>query len=186
MIHPKPTDREILLSPEDMIVSQTDARGTITYVNDTFIEISGYRDDELIGTSHNILRHPDMPKAIFYRMWQHIKNGRNITAVIKNLAKSGDHYWVVTDFEIRRDSSGKIKSYVAYRQAAPEHVVSEIAPLYHQILEREKSDGMDASMDYLESFLHEKGMTYNQYIEQLVKEQGMTDLFFEKKKLLFS
>lgn len=138
MNHPYPSGREIKLNPKDMIVSKTDPRGVITYGNDKFIEISGYKETELIGSPHNILRHPEMPSAVFYLMWDSIKNGRNIMAVVKNLAKNGDHYWVTTDFDIKRDMEGKIRNYIAFRQAAPKHVIEAIEPLYTKMLEIEK------------------------------------------------
>ena len=70
MIKPKPTGNEIKLSQDDMLVSKTDAQGIITYGNHNFIKISGYKESELIGSPHSIIRHPDMPKAIFYFMWR--------------------------------------------------------------------------------------------------------------------
>ncbi len=90
-----PTNKEIKLNPRKYILSTTDLKGNITRVNDYFIEICKYSKEELIGAPHSIVRHPDMPKAIFYLMWQYIQNGNNITAVVKNMAKNGDHYWVI-------------------------------------------------------------------------------------------
>ena len=118
MIHPHPTGNEIKLGSKDMLVSKTDAQGNITYGNSKFVEIAGYKESELIGSAHNILRHPDMPKAVFYLMWQSIQNGKNIMAVVKNLSKNGDHYWVTTDFEIQKNREGKIRNYIAFRHPA--------------------------------------------------------------------
>ncbi len=184
-MRPVPTGKEIKLDSDMMIVSKTDTKGIITYGNSNFVKISGYKESELIGSPHNILRHPDMPKAIFYLMWQSIKNGKNITAVVKNMARSGDHYWVVTDFDIKRDRDMKITSYIAFRQAAPKNVVKEIEDLYTILLDIEKEHGMDASIEYLESFLAEKGVNYNQYIEQLAKPKGLVGAFFNKMKSMF-
>ena len=115
MIHPRPTGKEIKLHSKDMLVSRTDTEGVITYGNSKFVEVTGYKESELIGSPHSILRHPDMPQAAFYLMWDSIKKGRNIMAVVKNLARNGDHYWVTTDFEINRSKEGKIKNYIAFR-----------------------------------------------------------------------
>ncbi|OQX49719.1 MAG: hypothetical protein B5M46_04055 [Epsilonproteobacteria bacterium 4484_20] len=168
-IQPHPTGRELKLHPKDMIVSKTDINGIISYGNKKFIEISGYSEDELIEMPHNILRHPDMPKAIFYLMWKHIKNGQNIMAVIKNMSKSGDHYWVTTDFGIQKNREGVIKSFIAFRQAAPKSVLKVIKPLYATMLEIEKEDGMEASVRYLETYLSERQMNYSQFIEDLAR-----------------
>ncbi|OQX50005.1 MAG: histidine kinase [Epsilonproteobacteria bacterium 4484_20] len=185
MIQPHPTGKELKLHPKDMIVSKTDVKGVISYGNKKFVEISGYRENELIGMPHNILRHPDMPKAIFYLMWKSIRNGQNIMAVVKNLSKSGDHYWVTTDFEIQRNKEGKIRNYIAFRQAAPKNVIKEIEPLYATLVEIEKEHGMEESINYLEAFLEEKHMSYNQFIEDLAKPKGIAGVLFAKMKQFF-
>jgi PAS domain S-box-containing protein len=186
MIHPHPTGKELKLHPKDMLVSKTDSKGIITYGNSKFVEISGYKESELINTPHNILRHPDMPKAIFYLMWESIKKGHNIMAVVKNLSKSGDHYWVTTDFEIQRNKEGKIRNYIAFRYPASNNIIKTIEPLYGKMLEIEKTHGMDASIEYLEAFLEEKKMSYNQYIDELAKPKGLAAKLFETMKKVFS
>ncbi len=184
-MRPVPTGKEIKIDSTTMIVSKTDIKGVITYGNSNFVEISGYKETELIGSAHNILRHPDMPKAIFYFMWESIKNGRNITAVVKNLTRNGDYYWVVTDFDIKRDQNQKIRNYIAFRQAAPKKVLKVIEPLYAKMIEIENEHGMDASIAYLEGYLEEKKMNYNQFIEDLAKPKGIAAVFFSKMKTMF-
>ncbi|MEA2028973.1 MAG: PAS domain-containing protein [Campylobacterota bacterium] len=185
MQRPTPTGKEIRLDPKKHIVSKTDIKGNILYANDYFTEIAGYDKSELIGTPHNILRHPDMPKAVFKLMWDSIKANQNITAVVKNLAKNGDHYWIVTDFDIQKDANGGIKNYIAYRQVAPRHVIEEIEPLYKTLKGIEDEHGMEASIEYLTGFLQEKNMGYHQYIEELAKPSGLTAMFFAAMKKLF-
>jgi len=81
--------------PEDeLIISRTDLRGTITYANETFCTISGYDTEELIGKSHSIVRHPDMPKAVFQDLWQTVKSGKQWVGIVKNLRKDKGFYWV--------------------------------------------------------------------------------------------
>ncbi len=186
LMRPYPTGKEIKLKSHKYIVSKTDEKGKILYANDYFCEVSGYKEFELVGSPHNIVRHPDMPKAVFYLLWEYIQNGRNITAVVKNMAKNGDHYWVVTDFEVRRNSATQeINQYVAFRHAVSKKVLKEIEPLYAKMLEIEKADGMAASVDYLNSYLDARRMNYNQYIEQLAKPSGLAGKLFEKMKKLF-
>ncbi len=186
VLGPIPTGKQIKLDSKRFIVSKTDTTGKIIYGNDYFAEIAGYKESELIGSPHNILRHPDMPQAVFYLMWQHLRKGRNIMAVVKNLSKNGDHYWVVTDFDIKRDQAGNIRHYLAFRQAAPKHVVAAIEPIYVKLLEIEEKHGMDASTAYLEGYLEEKKMNYDQFIEELAKPKGLTAIFFNKMKKMFA
>jgi aerotaxis receptor len=81
--------------PEDeLIISRTDLSGKITYANETFCDISGYHEDELIGKSHNIVRHPDMPSAAFADLWNTIKAGKQWVGIVKNMRKDKGYYWV--------------------------------------------------------------------------------------------
>ena len=76
------------------IVSRTDLKGITTYANDTFIEISGFSHDELIGKNHNVVRHPDMLPGAFAWLWDTLKEGRPWRGIVKNRCKNGDYYWV--------------------------------------------------------------------------------------------
>lgn len=88
------TQREVKLKPGEQIISATDPKSRITHVNDTFVKISGYKREELIGEGHNILRHSDMPGAAFKMMWDRIQAGKPWMGLVKNRCKNGDHYWV--------------------------------------------------------------------------------------------
>ena len=158
MNKPTPIDEEIILDPKRYIVSETDEKGRITFANDYFIEVSGYSQDELMGKSHNIVRHPDMPKVVFKLLWETISKGKNINAVVKNLAKDGRYYWIFTEFESRRDTdTGEIIGYHAARKSISKHVLEIIEELYMRLLEIENSEGVETSEKYLVSFLKEKG-----------------------------
>jgi len=78
----------------ELIISRTDLKGNITYANDTFSQISGYKAEELIGKSHNIVRHPDMPKSIFADLWRKLKREGKWEGIVKNLRKDKGYYWV--------------------------------------------------------------------------------------------
>jgi len=158
MTRPTPIDQEIKLDPKRYIVSETDASGKITFCNDYFIEICGYSKEELIGSPHNIIRHPDMPKVVFKLLWETISAGKNINAVVKNMAKDGRYYWIFTEFESRKDTdTGKIIGYHASRKTISKHVIEIIAKLYAKLLEIEKTEGITQSEKYLVRFLKEKG-----------------------------
>ncbi|MDD2789460.1 MAG: PAS domain-containing protein [Sulfurimonas sp.] len=158
MIKPSPRNEEIPLDPKRYIVSETDEKGKITFCNDYFMEISGYSKEELLGAPHSIVRHPDMPKVVFKLLWETISKGKNINAVVKNLAKDGRYYWIFTEFEIRKDTdTGNIIGYHASRKTISKHVIEIIADLYAKLLEIEKTQSVAASQKYLINFLKEKG-----------------------------
>ena len=85
---------ELEVPEEELIVSRTDLKGIITYANDTFVDISGFKRDELIGQSHNIVRHPDMPKVVFDNLWNIIKEEKKWNGNVKNIRKDKSFYWV--------------------------------------------------------------------------------------------
>ncbi len=100
---------------ESAIVSKSDIFGTIIYVNDKFCEISGYSRQELMGKSHNIIRHPDMPAALFKRLWTTIEGDKVFKGTVKNLKKDGGEYFVETTVIPIHDESGKIDEYLSVR-----------------------------------------------------------------------
>lgn len=182
-----PNGKEIKIGDQQMIVSRTDTKGIIEYANHDFSEISGYALSELVNKPHNIVRHPDMPAAVFKLMWERLKNGQDIYAVVKNRAKNGDYYWVTTKFDIRKHPfENRVSGYVAYRQGAPSHVVDVISKLYAEMLEIEKVSGMEASEKYLAGFLDSKRMTYDEYMNTIVAESAGFKSFFKKMAGLFS
>ena len=83
-------------APGPLLLSETNERGMITMANDAFCEVSKYTREELLGKPHNIIRHPDMPKALFKHLWQTIMAGKVFRGIIKNQAKDGTSYWVQT------------------------------------------------------------------------------------------
>lgn len=177
---------ELLLDNKKYIVSKTDTKGNIAYINEYFTKISGYSCEELIGSPHSIIRHPDMPKIIFKLMWKRIQTGQNIVALVKNLTKDGKYYWVMTDFEAKKDRlTNEVISYTAFRKAAPRSSVKKIIPIYEKLLELENLGGMDASEKYLTWMLEEKDMDYDAFINKLVKNTGLLKIFFNTMKRLF-
>jgi aerotaxis receptor len=88
------TQRERTFPAEQRLISTTNARGVISYVNEAFTAISGFSREELVGAAHNLVRHPDVPPAVFSHMWTTLKKGRPWMGIVKNRCKNGDHYWV--------------------------------------------------------------------------------------------
>jgi len=164
-------DKEVTWDKTQVIMSKTNAFGIIEYANEVFVDVSGYEDYELMGQPHNMIRHPDMPKVIFKVLWENLKAGKNFHAIVKNLAKSGRYYWVVTDFEIAKDENGVIVNYFGRRQAVPQEVISlHIEPLYKKLLQIEAASGVEFGEKYLIGFLEEKKRTYVEYIKELIYE----------------
>ncbi|MDO8454836.1 MAG: PAS domain-containing protein [Sulfurimonas sp.] len=85
---------ETVVPEHELIISRTDLKGNITYANETFCEISGYEERELLGQPHSMVRHPDMPSSVFKELWQFIQDERQWTGVIKNIRKDRGFYWV--------------------------------------------------------------------------------------------
>lgn len=178
-------DEEIKFSKRKFIVSKTDTKGKIIFINKNFSEISGYDADELIGTPHNILRHPDMPKAVFFLVWQSLQKGEAISGVVKNLCKDGRYYWVIVDFEAKTDIYGEVVAFTAFRRAAPEDIIATAEELYMTMLSIEKKHGMEKSLSYLEGFLEEHKLSYKEFIDELTQPKGIiASLLKAFKKLM--
>ncbi len=137
MQKPQPIDEEYSFE-KGLIISTTDLNGMITYVNRKFCEIAGYPKNELLGKNHNIIRHPDMPKAIFVELWETIKSGKEWTGIIKNLRKDGRYYWVYSHIS-PTVMHGDITGYTAARRPASKSEVEETLPLYISMLEKENN-----------------------------------------------
>ena len=168
-------DREIHIPKDKVLLSSTDKKGIITYCNEDFVETSGYEEWELAGAAHNIIRHPDMPRVIFKLMWQRIQNKNNIIAIVKNLAKSGKYYWVMTDFVIKEDQHGNIIGYKAFRRPAPKKAIEAVTKLYKKLVKIEETKGMDIAEEFLIGFLDGKETTYDDFIENLIIDNTDTD-----------
>ena len=147
------------------IVSKTDLKGRITYANDLFVEVSEYSEDELIGAPHNILRHADMPRAVFKLLWDAIGSGKEIFAYVKNRTKNGKYYWVHAYVTPEFDPKTKaITGYHSVRRSPSPKGVAAIAPLYEKMLQVERSGGMDASLRLLKETLSQHKASYDDFI----------------------
>ncbi len=137
MERPEAIDEEHLFEGR-VIISETDTKGVITFANRKFCEIAGYTAEELKGQPHNIIRHPDMPKAAFAQMWETIKSGQSWHGLVKNLRKDGRYYWVETEITPVHDDEGNITGYIAARKPASRKNIEEIILTYKTMLEKEK------------------------------------------------
>ena len=126
------SQKEVPFPAKGVIVSKTDTKGIITYANDAFVAISGYTREELIGKSHNIVRHPDMPPSAFKWLWDTLKEERPWRGVVKNRCKNGDHYWVRATVAPIVEN-GKISGYVSVRKAPTRNQIAEAEALYREL-----------------------------------------------------
>ncbi|WP_417333875.1 PAS domain-containing protein [Halarcobacter sp.] len=121
--------REVELDKKTMIVSETDEKGIIIYANDDFCTIAGYTKEELIGQPHNIVRHPDMPKAAFKDLWSTIQAGKIWKGIVKNKTKDGNYYWVNATAYPSTSSNGK-KRYISVRIKPTRKEIEKAQELY--------------------------------------------------------
>ncbi|MBN2782047.1 MAG: PAS domain-containing protein [Campylobacterales bacterium] len=132
-----PIDQEFVYDGS-VLISQTDVNGVITYVNQEFCKISGYSVDELVGKGHEIIRHPDMPKTVFKKMWERIQSGQSWSGLIKNLRKDGLYYWVECEVLPIIDQKGFITGYITAQKPSPRKNISENEQSYKKLLEKEQ------------------------------------------------
>lgn len=126
------TQNEYPLDDDTTLMSTTDIHSYITHANDTFVQVSGYQLDELTGQPHNMVRHPDMPKAAFADMWYTLQQGEPWSGIVKNRRKNGDHYWVRANAVpmVRR---GQMTGYMSIRTRATAEEIAAVEPLYRAL-----------------------------------------------------
>lgn len=171
---PIANDIQIPLNPSKTIMSKTDLKGIIQYSNDYFVDVSGYTKEELMGQPHNIIRHPDMPKLVFKIMWDRLKRGEGLFALVKNLTKTGAYYWVIARIDPKYDENGKIDSYFSYRKASPDSAVKRIEPYYKILLSIEKEQKPEIAEQYFKGLLEDKNMTYDEFILNILGTDDKT------------
>ena len=135
---PKPKNNEIPFTGGVMI-TETDQAGIIIYANKKFREMTGYTNEELIGSPHSINRHPDMPKIAFKELWETIKKGEYWQGYVKNLCKDGSFYLVEVWVKAKFDESKKIVGYIAGRKIPNEEHMQRALAQYKTLKEKENN-----------------------------------------------
>ncbi len=126
------TATEHVMGDGQLIVSRTDLKGRISHVNRDFMDISGFTEQELLGAPHNLIRHPDMPSAVFKDMWDRIQSGRPWTGIVKNRCKNGDFYWVEANVSSLREQ-GTVTGYISVRRKPTPEQIAEAEALYARL-----------------------------------------------------
>ncbi len=133
------TQKNVPVGEDVNIVSSTDLKGIITYVNEDFVAISGYTQEELIDQPHNILRHPDMPPTAFADLWKTVKSGHGWEGVVKNRCKNGDHYWVYAHVTPTHEGD-QVVGYTSVRRKATPNEIAHAENLYQAMRSGKKVD----------------------------------------------
>ncbi|GAA1814414.1 PAS domain-containing protein [Planosporangium flavigriseum] len=167
---------ERTFSHDEVIVSKTDVGGRMTYVNDVFVRVSAYSEEELIGKPHNLIRHPDMPRAVFKLLWDTIQAGNEIFAYILNLAGDGAHYWVLAHVTPTFSARGQIVGFHSNRRTPHRAALAQIQPAYERLLAEERRhsstrDAVAASAALLDEIVKSQAASYDEFIWSLEPEE---------------
>lgn len=168
----QPAGRELYFERDELIVSKTDLKGQITYANEVFQRLTGFCEAELLGAPHSIVRHPDMPRALFKRIWETIGQGREIFAYIKNITRNGDYYWVLAHVTPSFGPDGAIVGFHSNRRQPAQSAIDAIWPLYQELLGIEAAqsnpkDAIAASARRFDEAVAAKRTSYDEFVLSL-------------------
>jgi PAS domain S-box-containing protein len=163
------------LRPDDLIVSKTDTKGVITYANRTFLEMAKFREEDILGKPHNIIRHPDMPRTVFKYLWDTIEDGQEVFAYVLNMASDGAGYWVLAHVTATFDQHGRIVGYHSNRRAPHRQAVEAVSGVYELLLAEEQnhpkpSEALAAGEALLAKVLAGAGVTYDEFFWSVTPE----------------
>jgi PAS domain S-box-containing protein len=168
----RPTGTERTFGEDEIIVTKTDLRGVLTYANDVFLRISALTEDQAIGQPHSVIRHPDMPRAVFKLLWDTLKDRKELFAYVVNLASDGAHYWVLAHVTPSFDAHGKVVGYHSSRRKPEPAAVSAASELYAKLRAEERRHSsspaaLDAGWKMLQQILADRGQNYDQFVWEL-------------------
>jgi PAS domain S-box-containing protein len=168
----QPSGNERTFGEDEIIVSKTDATGRITYANDVFLDVALYRESEVLGQPHSIVRHPDMPRSVDKLLWDTIQERHEIFAYVKNMAKNGDHYWVLAHVTPSYDAANRIVGFHSNRRSPRPDAVAAIGPVYRMLIDEERRHadrkaGLQAGVALLTGLLAERGQDYDEFVFSL-------------------
>lgn len=157
-----PVDREIKLDPQKVMFCKFTSDGVLEYVNDYFTEVTGYEVHEIVGSSIDKLRHPELPQTVFNYIMEHLSQGINVNILMKDKIKDGRYYWYLTDFQFKKyDDQDKI-AFISNRKFAPREAIPFYDELYHKLLKIEQHSGLAIAKAYFDGFLEENQFSFNE------------------------
>lgn len=168
MSTPQPLDREVTFKDGEFIVSKTDLKGRITYVNRTFMRISGYCEQSSITQPHNIIRHPDMPRGVYHLMWRTLQREEEFFGIVKNLCANGSYYWAFANVTPDFDLKNTVVGYYSVRRPATIAAKTAASSVYTEMLQIEnrcsRGEAPQKSADFLMEYLDKKNTSYEQFV----------------------
>ena len=173
-------DIEYKVDSKKELLSETDLRGVMTYVNDNFVELSGYKESDLIGSPHSLLRHEHMPKTVFKLLWTALQAGKDYKAIIQNKRRTGEYYWVYSEYIVLFDKNKNIRGYRSKRYPVPKNTLDEVEHLYKKLQSIESESSVTDAEAFLNLKLHNDGyLDYSEFIEKLynTKLKGLFGFF---------
>ncbi|MEF1290522.1 PAS domain-containing protein [Vibrio sp. M260118] len=164
-------NNEITIPKDSFIVSKTDTQGKIKYANRMFMRVSNFSEEQLLGKNHNIIRHADMPRGVFYGLWSTLKREEEFFGFVKNSTADGDYYWVFANITPDYEN-GKLIGYYSVRRPAPERAKQQILAVYADMLKMEsnaeRSQAPEASWNKMVAWVEEQhGLSYPEFMIHL-------------------
>ncbi|SBS27029.1 Aerotaxis receptor [Marinomonas aquimarina] len=167
-------EKEVVLKDDDLIVSKTDKKGKITYANRSFMQVSGYSEQMLLGEPHNLIRHSDMPRGAFRLMWKMLQNGEEFFAFVKNRCLDGSYYWVFANVTADLDEHGEAQGYFSVRRKPPRSALPTCEELYRNMRDIEArhpgNDGVNRSMAWLLEQVDALAPSFNEAMIKLYQQ----------------
>lgn len=168
-----PNNQEKMFQNGEFIVSKTDLKGRITYVNRTFMQISGFNEELSLKQPHNIIRHPDMPRGVYYLMWKTLQDNREFFGFVKNLCLDGSYYWAFANITPDYDIHNNVIGYYSVRRPTPEAAKTAVSSIYSEMLALEnrspKGTAPQKSANYLLEYLEKQHTTYEQFVLNFIE-----------------
>ncbi|MEI7843369.1 MAG: PAS domain-containing protein [Gallionellaceae bacterium] len=166
-----PTQQEVLLGDNEIIVSKTDLTGRITYVNRSFMRVANFAESDVLAQQHNVVRHPDMPRGAFKLLWDTLKQKREFFGYVKNITSDGHYYWVFANVTPDLDANGNHIGYFSVRSKPSRDAVHTMQSIYQEMLAIESRAGTAkapaSSVEFLHAKLKDMGTTYERFILSL-------------------
>ncbi|MDW6005312.1 PAS domain-containing protein [Vibrio mangrovi] len=167
-------EREVSFDKSELIITKTDLQGKITYANRTFMRVANYAEAGLLGQNHSIIRHPTMPRGVFYGLWHSLKSGEEFFGFVKNYTSDKNYYWVFANVTPDR-FNGNTLGYYSVRRVAPKGAVQVIEGIYQKMRELEQSTERQRAPEASWTWLTEQvdkdyQVSYEEYIIDLYQK----------------
>lgn len=166
-------EQEVKLNEDDIIISKTDPKGRITYANRRFMQIAGFSEPELLGKPHNLIRHQDMPRGVFYFLWKTLAQKKEFFGYVKNRTSSGGFYWVFANITPDYKADSSLAGYFSVRRRPNYAAIKQVSAWYKTMLEIESKESAnkapEASFLWLQQQVKQQASSYDELLAQLEK-----------------